>query len=291
MEGSLVLDFGLVVLAVLVGRRVVDHMGKYLFGVVESLLHFLVAALEGSGKRVVAAFCLLVDVGEHLELRGEDDLGLVGEVDLHDLVGETEENGVAGLHPLLEVYQGSVGVVHHLFWLFLVQVLLVGLFLQVVLEVLQQGHLLVQFLRVVVQGVAAHHVLSFQFILHLLLLEILEEELLGVHDDLGRVVEEHPAAPIGQHVAQSIFGRVVNELPNTNLSLLLGQGAFLAAGGVGVGRGEAFGGEGIVVAALGGEVVEILGGGERLVAALLRRLLASPPTVICMYQVGLGIQP
>lgn len=98
-----------------------------------------------------------------------------------------------GLHPLLEIDKRSVGVVNDAFVrLVFSDILLVGLLLQVVLEVLQQSHFLVQFFGVVVQSVAAHHVLSFQFVFHLLFLEVLEKQLFWVHYYFGGVVEEHP---------------------------------------------------------------------------------------------------
>lgn len=65
-----------------------DHVGQDLLGVVESLLHFLVAAFQGRGQGVVTPLGLLVHVGEHLEFRRQDHFRLVREVDLEKSIGD-----------------------------------------------------------------------------------------------------------------------------------------------------------------------------------------------------------
>jgi hypothetical protein len=66
---------------------------------------------------------------------------------------------------------------------------------------LQQSDFFVKFLRIIVESVTTHHILSFQLILHLFLFEVLEKELFGMHDDFGRIIEEDTGRSIRQHVA------------------------------------------------------------------------------------------
>lgn len=78
-------------------------MGQYVLGILETLDHFKVGGLHGTVQGIGASLALFVYVGHHFGLRAEHDFCVVLEVDLHDLVGETEHDGVARSHPLLDV--------------------------------------------------------------------------------------------------------------------------------------------------------------------------------------------
>ena len=157
-------------------------MRKYLLGVLEALGHFCVLAVQGGGQRVLAPLALQIDISDEFLLAGEDDLGLVGEVNLHDLVAEPEHDRVFGLHPLLDV---AVAGVRRLVLLDLH----LGVRVEVVPEVLQQRHFLLQLTlrRVFAQFVRGYCV---RFV-PLLLFDVFEVLPVFVHDYFCGIVEVH----------------------------------------------------------------------------------------------------
>lgn len=91
---------------------------------------------------------------------------MVLEVNLDDLVAESEHDGVLGPHPFLDVDRASRVLVRILLVQFvpLDQLLFfsgVIVLLEVGLEVLQQCHFLLQFLWVLGEAVLGQHVLLF----------------------------------------------------------------------------------------------------------------------------------
>lgn len=119
----------LVVLGLVLRRVVAQHLGQDLLGVLQPFGHFGVVTLEGVAEGEVGPVLVLVEVLDELPVGTKEDLGLVLEDHLDDLVGETEHNGLFGLHPLLHVdLRRGTGRGSRYGWL-----------LQVVLEVGQQG--------------------------------------------------------------------------------------------------------------------------------------------------------
>ena len=181
------------------------------------LRHLHVATVEGSGQWVLALLALDVDICHQLLLAGEDDLGFVGEVDLHNLVAESEHDRVASLHPLLHVTERTLALL-----------VIIGLGLdlavgvEIVAEMLQQRHLLLEFafLGKVLQRVGGHGVdLLVGLLLDVVKIPELNEEVLslGVKDDLGRVVEVDACGAVREQVAQAVLGRVVHPLLDVQL--------------------------------------------------------------------------
>ena len=79
-------------------------MGQYVLGVLESLGHLSVVAVQGLAERHDRALTLLVHVRDQTVVRVQEDLCVVLEVHLDDFVAQTEHDGVAGPHPLLHVH-------------------------------------------------------------------------------------------------------------------------------------------------------------------------------------------
>ena len=82
---------------------------------------------------------------------------------------------------------------------------------------LEQGHLLLQLLRVVYQGVLAANVLP----IRTSPLHIVEVEAVWVEANLCRVVEEDACCFITEAVAEAVLGRVVNPLLHPDLVVAL----------------------------------------------------------------------
>lgn len=194
------------------------HVCEDIFGLLESLGHLHVVGLQRTRERVGGAQPLLVHLGDHPGLAGENDLCLVLEVHLHDLVGEAQHDGVLGPHPLLDL-DGSALVV-----LILGLVDLGVLTIQLGAEVLQESHFLLQLFGLVLEGVRTDHVLP----VRCSPLHLLEVAAIGIQDYLGRVVEEHSASAVGQQIPQSILAALVNPLPDPHVRPFLDGRASLA---------------------------------------------------------------
>lgn len=112
---------------------------------------------------------------------------MVLEIDLDNLVGQAEHDGVPGAHPLLDVdhVHDASRLFLHVLGDFLVRLRLLCS-LKVASEVLQQRHFLLEILGVVRKGVLETNVLS----VGTSALHVIEMEAVRVEDDLGRVVKE-----------------------------------------------------------------------------------------------------
>lgn len=202
----------------------VEHVSKDVLGVLETLDHLEVGRLHGAVKGIGATLALFVDVGDHLGLATEHDLGVVLEVDLHHLVREAEHDGVPSAHPLLHVHD-----VFHLafFRAFALSVLLhhrlrLLVALKVRPEVLQQGNLLLQLFGVLGESVRLANILPITGAA----LHVVDVMTVRVENDLCGVIEENTCCLVAQVVAQAVLGRVVNPLLHPNL-VLLGQSELL----------------------------------------------------------------
>jgi hypothetical protein len=82
---------------------VVQHVSQDVLGILQSLGHFGVVALESMVQGQSLSFTLLVDVGHQSALRIQQDLCVVLEVHLHDLVAQSEHNSMLRSHPLLNI--------------------------------------------------------------------------------------------------------------------------------------------------------------------------------------------
>jgi len=119
-------------------------MCENVFGLLEPLAELHVGALECGAQRVSAPPSLLVHIGHHTSLTAKDNLGVVLEVDLYNLIRESEHHRVLGAHPLLHVDRGIrvTGL----------DGVITSTTLQLALEVLEQRHLFVQLLGLVLEG-------------------------------------------------------------------------------------------------------------------------------------------
>ena len=141
---------------------------------------------------------------------------MILEVHLDHLVRESEHDGMTSPHPLLNIHNilnfpvllGEV--VRDL----LVRLRLLSA-LEVAAEVLQKGHLLLEVLGVLCQGILFADVLA----VGLAPLHVVEVEAIGVQHDLGTVVKEDTGRLVGQVVAQTVFRGVVNPLLDPDFAL------------------------------------------------------------------------
>ncbi len=115
---------------------------------------------------------------------------MILEIDLDNLVAQSEHNGMFCSHPLLNVdwrdtRHGWLDLVRHSIF-----ILLVLIALKIGTEVLQQCNFLLEILGIVSEVISLHNVLlllcrnSLPFV-------VIEGVAVRVDDNLGRVVEEH----------------------------------------------------------------------------------------------------
>lgn len=125
---------------------------------------------------------------------------MILEVNLHDFIRKSEHDRMLGLQPLFNVSTGSLSLFGCLFIFLLTRVRL-----QVGPEMLKQGHFLLEFLRVLCEGVRAHYVL----LLRLgdgFPLEIVEVLAIQIKYYLCGVIEENSGSSIGEQVAEAVLG-------------------------------------------------------------------------------------
>lgn len=99
---------------------------------------------------------------------------------------------------------------------------------EVVSEVLQQGHFFLQFTfrRIIAESVRSDGVC----LVSLLLLDILEILTISVHNDFGGVIEVHSRRPIRKQVPQAVLGRIIHPLLYVDFSTLILLGQLLLLG-------------------------------------------------------------
>lgn len=88
--------------------RAIEHMSQNLFGVLESLGHFNISAVQGCCQCVLALFSFQIDVGHQFLLARKDDLSFICEINLDDLIAQSEHDCVLCLHPLLNITVRSI---------------------------------------------------------------------------------------------------------------------------------------------------------------------------------------
>jgi len=128
-------------------------MRENVLRIFESLRHLLVVAVESLTERHDRTLSTLVDVGHKAVFGVQQDLGVVLEIDLDNLVAESEHNCMLRAHPLLDVHGAGRRTVrcqvsvflccgHVLIGQSMGSTLLSSARLQVGFEMLQQSHLL-----------------------------------------------------------------------------------------------------------------------------------------------------
>jgi len=150
---------------------------------------------------------------------------VVLEVDLHNLVAEPEHDGMLGPHPLLNIdaarrilqFTSGIRFVPRNELLLLSRIVVL---LQVALEVLQQGDLLLEFRWELSKVVLRHHVLLLVGRTSLALV-VVELRARGLGHYLCGIVEENTCRHVGQQVAETVLGRVVNPLGDPDLRSLI----------------------------------------------------------------------
>ena len=163
---------------------VVEHVREDILGILQPLGHLGIGRLQGLVQGQRAPLSAFIHIGDLPAIRVEQDLGVVLEVDLHDLVRKSEHDRVLRLQPLFDVGAGALGLFGCLFVF-----LLTRIGLQVGAEVLQERHLLLQLLRILGQCMRAHHVLLFR-LGDGLPLEIVEVLAIQIEHNFSRVVEK-----------------------------------------------------------------------------------------------------
>ena len=82
---------------------VIEHVRQDILGVLQPLRHLSIVAIESLIQWHRRSVSLFVNIGYISILRVKQDLRMVLEVNLHNLVAQTEHDGVLGPHPLLHV--------------------------------------------------------------------------------------------------------------------------------------------------------------------------------------------
>ena len=113
---------------------------------------------------------------------------MVLEIDLDNLVGQAEHDGVPGAHPLLDVnhVHDASRLLLNILGDFFVWLRLLRSF-EVAPEVLQQRNFFLEILGVVREGVLETHVLS----VGTSAFHVVKVKAVGIEDNLGRVVKEY----------------------------------------------------------------------------------------------------
>ena len=204
---------------------IIEHVGQDIFGVLQSLCHFGVVAIQSLIQRHRRSFSLLVHVGHVPVFRVQQDFSVVLEINLNDLIAQSEHNSVLSAHPFFYINWAGwvlqlVGLVHLIpldeLFLFLGIVIL----LQVGLEMLQQCHFFLQLLWISRKVILLHDILlfvsghGFSFV-------VVELRATGLRNNLGRVIEEHTRRHVWKQVAQAVFRWVINPLGHPYLSGLV----------------------------------------------------------------------
>jgi len=122
--------------------------------ILKALCHLRIVGVQGLIEGHGRTLALLVNVSHISVFRIQEDLCVVLEIDLHDLVAQTEHDGVLRAHPFLHV--DRAGRVLHLVgfiqFVALDQLLLLGrviILLKVRFKVLEQSYLFLQFFWVI----------------------------------------------------------------------------------------------------------------------------------------------
>ena len=150
---------------------------------------------------------------------------MILEVHLHNFIAKSKHNSMLGPHPFLDVNTARwilqlIGLIqfvplNKLFFLLRIIVLF-----QIRLEMLEKCHLLLEILREISEAVLRHDVLLFVGSDGFSLI-IVELSSTGLSYDLCGIIEEHTSRHIGQQIAQTVFGRIINPFGHPDLSSLV----------------------------------------------------------------------
>ena len=147
---------------------------------------------------------------------------MILEVDLYNLIAQTEHDSMASSHPFLHIHRArswSILWTDLILLSMLVRCTLLSCArLQVLLEVLQESHFLLQSLRELIERILRKHVLLLIIRYWLALIVVKAGSLVLCHD-LSWVIEEDPCRLVRKKVAQPILGRVVYPLCHPNCAL------------------------------------------------------------------------
>lgn len=78
-------------------------MCQNIFGVLKSLGHFSIVRFECVTQRKCLSLTFLVDVSYKAAFRVKKDFCMVLEIYLHDLIAQTEHDGMLCSHPLFHI--------------------------------------------------------------------------------------------------------------------------------------------------------------------------------------------
>ena len=82
---------------------IIKHVSQNVLGVLQPLSHFSIVAIQCLVQRHSRSFTLLVHIRHVAVLRVQQDLSVVLEVNLHNLVTESEHDGMLGSHPFFDI--------------------------------------------------------------------------------------------------------------------------------------------------------------------------------------------
>jgi len=145
---------------------VVQHVGQNILGVLQPFRHLCVIAIECLIQRHGGSLALLVDICYIFVFRIQKYLSVILEVNLDDLVAQSEHNCMLGPHPFLDINAARwilqlVRLIHLISLNQLFLLLRIIVLFQIRFEVLEESNFLLDLLREVVEAVLGHHVLFF----------------------------------------------------------------------------------------------------------------------------------
>lgn len=132
-------------------------MSEDVLRIFQSLRHFCVVAIQSLVERHCRSFALLVHVRHISILRIEQYLCMVLEIDLHDLVAQTEHDGMLRSHPFLNIHRAwrvlkLVGLIQFIALNQSLLFLRIIVLLKIRLKMSEQGHLLLEVLRIIIEA-------------------------------------------------------------------------------------------------------------------------------------------
>ena len=143
---------------------VVKHVGKNILSVLQPLRHLSVVAIKSLVEWHRRSLTLLVDVSDISIFRVKKDLSVILEVNLHNLVAQSEHYSMLSSHPLLHIDTSwwvlkLVGLIQKISLNQLLLFLRIVVLLKIGFEMLKQSYFFLQFLWKVWEIVLWHHIL------------------------------------------------------------------------------------------------------------------------------------
>lgn len=204
---------------------VVEHVRENVLGILQSLGHLCIVAVQCLIKWHCRSLTLLVDVGHISVFRVQKDFSVILKVNLHDFIAQTEHNSMLGPHPLLDIHRtwGILLLVSNVLFISLNKLLLfnwVIVLLEIGFEVLQESHLFLELFGEVSKVVLRHHILLF-ICSDGLSFVVVELVACRLSHYFGGVIEEDTSTQVWKKVSESVLGGVVNPLGDPNLCRLV----------------------------------------------------------------------